>query len=255
MASKMATKNQQKTVETTEDTPEESTPEGPVIDALGATIKKMLSKGKERGYVTYDELNAALPQDQFTSEQITDIARALEGAGVSTIEVSHGDGMGGASYNYGFSKEPEENWLRAAAKVIKNARLAILLIPGIGTQEHLEKAYEIGARVARIATHCTEADISQQHIGLARDLGMETIGFLMLAHMISAEALLEQAKLMESYGAHCVYVVDSAGAMLPDGYRRKVSTLRNGLEIPVGSGSPSWPNTMPKQPGCRTSSP
>ena len=172
---------------------------------------------------------------QFTSEQITDIARALDGAGVSTMEVSHGDGLGGSSYNYGFSKEPEENWLRAAAKVVKNAQLAVLLLPGIGTQEHLVEAYEIGARVARIATHCTEADISQQHIGLARDLGMETIGFLMLAHMISAEALLEQAKLMESYGAHCVYVVDSAGAMLPDGYRRKVSTLRNGLQISVGA--------------------
>ncbi len=172
---------------------------------------------------------------QFTLDQIESIARALDESGVSTMEISHGDGMGGASYNYGFPKVPEEDWLRTAARVVKKAQLAILLIPGIGTQEHLESAYEIGARVARIATHCTEADIAQQHIGLARELGMETIGFLMLSHMISAEALLEQAKLMESYGAQCVYVVDSAGAMLPDDYRRKVSTLRAGLDIAVGA--------------------
>ncbi len=172
---------------------------------------------------------------QFTSEQIAKIAQALDEAGVTTMEISHGDGMGGASYNYGFPKEPEENWLRAAAKVVKKAQIAILLIPGIGTQENLEEAYQLGARVARIATHCTEADISQQHIGLARDLGMETIGFLMLSHMISAEALLEQAKLMQSYGANCVYVVDSAGAMLPDDYKRKVSLLRSTLDISVGA--------------------
>lgn len=172
---------------------------------------------------------------QFTSEQIASIAQALDASGVTTIEVSHGDGMGGSSFNYGFSAEPEENWLRAAASVVKNAELAILLIPGIGTQEHLETAYELGARVARIATHCTEADISQQHIGLAREMGMETIGFLMLAHMIPPEQLVEQAKLMESYGAQCVYVVDSAGAMLPEDYRRKVSALCNALEIPVGA--------------------
>ncbi len=172
---------------------------------------------------------------QFTLEQIEKIAQALDEAGVTTMEISHGDGMGGASYNYGFPKEPEADWLRTAARVVKNAELAILLIPGIGTQEQLQEAYELGVRVARIATHCTEADISQQHIGLARDLGMETIGFLMLSHMISPEDLLEQAKLMESYGAQCIYVVDSAGAMLPDDYRRKVSTLRQGLSIPVGA--------------------
>ena len=172
---------------------------------------------------------------QFTLDQIEKIARALDEAGVTTMEISHGDGMGGASYNYGFPKEPETGWLRTAAQTVTNAELAILLIPGIGTQEQLEEAYRLGARMARIATHCTEADISQQHIGLARDLGMETIGFLMLSHMIPAEELLEQAKLMESYGAQCIYVVDSAGAMLPDEYRRKVSTLRNGLGVAVGA--------------------
>ena len=172
---------------------------------------------------------------QFTLEQIAAIAKALDESGVSTIEISHGDGLGGASYNYGFPKVPDTEWLRTAAGVVKNAKLAILLIPGIGTQEELESAYEIGARVARIATHCTEADIAQQHIGLSKELGMETIGFLMLSHMISAEELLEQAKLMESYGADCVYVVDSAGAMRPDEYKRKVSVLRSGLEIAVGA--------------------
>ena len=172
---------------------------------------------------------------QFDLDQIASIAEALDKSGVSTMEISHGDGLGGASFNYGFPKEPEMNWLRAAAKVVKNAKLAILLIPGIGTQEDLQEAYELGARVARIATHCTEADIAQQHIALARDMGMETIGFLMLSHMIEPEPLVEQAKLMESYGAQCVYVVDSAGAMMPDDYRRRVSALRNALEIDVGA--------------------
>lgn len=172
---------------------------------------------------------------QFTAEQVASIAGALDDAGVTTMEISHGDGLGGSSFNYGFSAEPEENWLKAAAKVIKNSQLAILLLPGIGTQEHLTAAYDLGVRVARIATHCTEADISQQHIELAREMGMETIGFLMMAHMIPPEHLLEQAKLMESYGAQSVYVVDSAGAMRPDEFRRKVSTLRTGLEVPVGA--------------------
>jgi 4-hydroxy 2-oxovalerate aldolase len=172
---------------------------------------------------------------QFTSVQVASIAEALDDAGVTTMEISHGDGLGGSSFNYGFSAEPEENWLRAAAKVVKKAQLAILLLPGIGTQEHLTAAYDLGVRVARIATHCTEADISQQHIELARGMGMEVIGFLMMAHMISPELLLEQAKLMESYGAQCVYVVDSAGAMRPDEFKRKVSTLRGGLEVPVGA--------------------
>ena len=172
---------------------------------------------------------------QFTSDQVASIAEALDGAGVTTMEISHGDGLGGSSFNYGFSAEPEENWLRAAAKMVKNAQLAILLLPGIGTQEHLTAAYDLGVRVARIATHCTEADISQQHMELAREMGMEAIGFLMMAHMISPEHLLEQAKLMESYGAQCVYVVDSAGAMRPDEFKRKVNVLREGLEVPVGA--------------------
>ena len=150
---------------------------------------------------------------QFTSDQVSQVAQALDEAGLTTLEISHGDGLGGSSFNYGFSAEPEENWLRAAMKVVRNARLAVLLLPGIGTQEELREAYDIGARVARIATHCTEADIAQQHIALARGMGMETIGFLMMSHMIPPEDLAEQAKLMESYGAEAVYVVDSAGAL------------------------------------------
>ena len=174
---------------------------------------------------------------QFTSEQVAQIATALDGAGLTTLEISHGDGLGGSSFNYGFSKEPEEHWLSAAAKVVKNAEIAVLLLPGIGTQENLKEAYDLGARVARIATHCTEADIAQQHISLARDMGMETIGFLMMAHMISPEHLAEQAKLMESYGAQCVYIVDSAGALRLDGVRQRVNALRGALsdEVKVGA--------------------
>ena len=173
---------------------------------------------------------------QFTSDQVSQIAAALDASGLTTLEISHGDGLGGSSFNYGFSKEPEEHWIGAAARVIQNAKIAILLLPGIGTQENLKEAYDLGARMARIATHCTEADIAQQHISLSRDMGMETIGFLMMAHMITPEHLAQQAKLMESYGAEAVYVTDSAGAMRPDEVRRKISTLRNTLsdEVKVG---------------------
>lgn len=166
---------------------------------------------------------------QFTSQNVADIASALDDSGITTLEISHGDGLGGSSFNYGFSYEPEENWLKAASRVMKNSQIAVLLLPGIGTQENLKEAYDLGARVARIATHCTEADIAEQHIGLARDMGMETIGFLMMSHMIPPDQLLEQAKLMESYGAQCIYIVDSAGALRPDGIRQRVSTVKNGL--------------------------
>lgn len=174
---------------------------------------------------------------QFTAEQVGQISAALDDAGLTTLEISHGDGLGGSSFNYGFSKEPEENWLRAAAKAVKKAEIAVLLLPGIGTQENLKEAYDLGARVARIATHCTEADIAQQHITLARDMGMETIGFLMMAHMISPEQLAEQAKLMESYGAQCVYITDSAGALRLDGVRQRVSAVRSALsdEVKIGA--------------------
>ena len=166
---------------------------------------------------------------QFTVEQVARIARALDEAGVPAVEVTHGDGLGGSSFNYGFSKAPETELIAAARKVMRQAKLTVLLLPGIGTQEHLSEAHELGARAVRVATHCTEADIAQQHIGLARGLGMETVGFLMMAHMIEPEQLAEQAKLMESYGAEAVYVTDSAGALRPDGVRRRVAALRNAL--------------------------
>jgi len=170
---------------------------------------------------------------QYTSEQVKSIVQALEKAGVDTIEISHGDGLAGSSFNYGFSKEPEMDLIKVAAENVHNSKLAVLLLPGIGTQEDLKRAANFGVKVARIATHCTEADISQQHIGLAKEMGMEVIGFLMLAHMIPPEHLLEQARLMESYGADCVYVTDSAGALTPDGFRERVRALKEGLGVPV----------------------
>jgi len=171
---------------------------------------------------------------QYTSEQVKSIVQALDKAGVDTIEISHGDGLAGSSFNYGFSKEPEMDLIKVAAENVHNSKLAVLLLPGIGTQEDLKRAANFGVKVARIATHCTEADISQQHIGLAKEMGMEVIGFLMLAHMIPPEHLLEQARLMESYGADCVYVTDSAGALTPDGFRERVRALKEGLGVPVG---------------------
>jgi len=171
---------------------------------------------------------------QFTSEMVRDIVRALDAAGVDTIEVSHGDGLGGSSFNYGFSKEPELDLIRVAAETVTRSKLAVLLLPGIGTREDLRRAAELGVKVARIATHCTEADIAQQHIGLAKEMGMEAIGFLMMAHMISPQELLFQARLMESYGADCVYVTDSAGALTPAGFAERVRSLHEGLNVPVG---------------------
>jgi len=173
---------------------------------------------------------------QYTTEQVAEISAALDGAGVPLIEVSHGDGLGGSSLNYGFSKVDEQDLLAAAQGAIKNADITVLLLPGIGIQEDLKAAYDRGARAVRVATHCTEADIAIQHIGLARELGMETLGFLMMAHMIEPEALLEQAKIQEAAGAQTVYVTDSAGAMRPDGVKRRVEALRTGLnpETKVG---------------------
>ena len=171
---------------------------------------------------------------QFTEEQVRAVVRGLDGAGVPVIEVSHGDGLGGSSFNYGFSHTNEKHLLKAAVEEAVSAKIAVLMLPGIGVKDDLVDAAELGAKVARIATHCTEADIAPQHIGLAKELGMETVGFLMMAHMISPEALLEQAKLMESYGADCVYVVDSAGAMTIDDARRRVALLKDRLDVQVG---------------------
>src|ERR671932_1270454 len=171
---------------------------------------------------------------QFTPDQVRAVVSGLVEAGVPVIEVSHGDGLGGSSFQYGFSKVPEENLLAAAADVIKDKKLAILLIPGIGTKDELRMAASYGVKVARICTHVTEADICEQHIGLAKQFGMEVVGFLMLAHMVPPEKIVEQGKLMESYRADCVYVTDSAGAMTPEDVREKVTALRQALQIEVG---------------------
>jgi 4-hydroxy 2-oxovalerate aldolase len=171
---------------------------------------------------------------QFTPEQMAEIASALEAANVDVIEVSHGDGMGGSSLNYGFSAASDEEYLEAVTDVISDSKLSVLLLPGIGTVEELELAADYGADICRIATHVTEADVSQQHFQFATDIGMEAIGLLMLGHMAPPETVLKQARLMEEYGAECVYVMDSAGAMLPSDVRDRVSLLDDQLSIDVG---------------------
>lgn len=173
---------------------------------------------------------------QADLDDVVAIAGALDRAGVDALEVTHGDGLSGSSLNYGFGSHSDMEWIEAAASAVKTARITVLLVPGIGLAEDLKAARAAGASSVRIATHCTEADVSRQHIRVARDLGYDTACFLMMAHMTPPEALLEQAKLMESFGAECVYVVDSSGAMLPEDVTARVTALRNGLlpETEVG---------------------
>ncbi|AMA73454.1 4-hydroxy-2-oxovalerate aldolase [Aneurinibacillus thermoaerophilus] len=171
---------------------------------------------------------------QYTEEQVRKVTRALDDAGMHYIEVSHGDGLGGSTLQYGRSLIDEMKLIEAAVEECKQATVAVLLLPGIGTVHDLKQARQLGAGLVRVATHVTEADVSAQHISVARELGMETLGFLMMAHMAPVEKLVEQAKLMESYGAQAVYVTDSAGALLPDQVRERISALRNSLDIEVG---------------------
>jgi len=167
---------------------------------------------------------------KHTPEQMVTVARALDDAGVPMIEVTHGDGLGGASVNYGFPAASDEEYLRAVVPEMKQAKISALLIPGIGTVEHLHMIKSCGVHTVRVATHCTEADVSEQHIGTAKKLGFDTVGFLMMAHMAEPQELLTQAKLMESYGANCIYCTDSAGYMLPDDVSARIATLRDGLD-------------------------
>lgn len=169
-------------------------------------------------------------QHQITAQEMVNIASALDEAGMQLIEVSHGDGLGGASLNYGFSACSDEEYLNAVVPKMKSARISALLIPGIGTLDDLRMAHAAGVSTVRIATHSTEADIAEQHIGIARDLGLDTVGFLMMAHMVDESKFLEQSLLMESYGANCIYCTDSAGYMLPEDVKAKISALRGSLK-------------------------
>ncbi|MET8469022.1 4-hydroxy-2-oxovalerate aldolase [Streptomyces sp. NPDC006422] len=162
--------------------------------------------------------------------QLGKIVAALDAAGVDGIEVSHGDGLAGGSLNYGPGSHTDWEWIETAAAHIENARLTTLLLPGIGTIKELKQAYALGVRSVRVATHCTEADVSAQHIATARELGMDVSGFLMMSHMADAKTLAAQAKLMESYGAHCVYVTDSGGRLMMDGVRERMRAYRDVLD-------------------------
>jgi len=168
-------------------------------------------------------------QHQISLDEMVAIATGLDDAGIPLIEVTHGDGLGGTSLNYGFPAHSDEEYLSAVIPKLKQAKVSALLIPGIGTVDHLKMAYDHGVSTIRVATHCTEADVSEQHIKAAREMGLDTVGFLMMAHMISPEELLVQAKLMESYGANCIYCTDSAGYMLPDDVTARIGLLRSEL--------------------------
>ncbi|MBU8790793.1 MULTISPECIES: 4-hydroxy-2-oxovalerate aldolase [Oceanobacillus] len=171
---------------------------------------------------------------QFTVEQVTSITKALNEARVPYVEVTHGDGLGGSSLQYGLSRTDELKLIEAAVGVADFSKISVLLLPGIGTIEDLKVAENLGAKMVRVATHVTEADVSKQHIETAKELGMETVGFLMMSHMAPVEKLVEQAKLMESYGADVVYVTDSAGALLPHEVKERIKALKQELSVEIG---------------------
>ena len=167
---------------------------------------------------------------QYSKEKIKEIAIALDQAGVDAIEISHGDGLAGGSFNYGFGAHTDWDWLEGINDVLTHAKLTTLILPGIATIDDLKKARDLGVESVRIATHCTEADISQQHIAAAKDLGMDVGGFLMMAHMNKPAKLAQQAKIMEDAGADCVYVTDSAGALLMDGVVERIKAFKDVLK-------------------------
>ncbi|GAA3624878.1 4-hydroxy 2-oxovalerate aldolase [Lentzea atacamensis] len=162
---------------------------------------------------------------QFTVEDVRSIVAALDGAGVPVIEVTHGDGLGGSSFNYGFSLTPEQELIKVAAETAQRARIAVLMLPGVGVKDDILVSQDNGASIVRIATHCTEADVSVQHFQLARERGLETVGFLMMAHSQPPEALARQARIMADAGCQCVYVVDSAGALVLEQVSDRVAAL------------------------------
>jgi 4-hydroxy 2-oxovalerate aldolase len=167
---------------------------------------------------------------QLTATQVEAIVAALDEAGVPVLEVAHGDGLGGSSFTYGFSRTPERELIATAVATARRARIAALLLPGIGTADDLRAVADLGVSIVRIATHCTEADVSIQHFMIARELGLETVGFLMMSHSQPAAVLAEQARIMADAGCQCVYVVDSAGALVPPWASERVAALREALD-------------------------
>ncbi|WP_326818566.1 4-hydroxy-2-oxovalerate aldolase [Streptomyces sp. NBC_01762] len=190
-----------------------------------------MTKTKKQIYVQDVTLRDGMHaiRHRITPEQVGRIVAALDAAGVAAIEVSHGDGLAGASLNYGPGSNTDWEWIEAAVANSRRATITTLLLPGVGTVTELRKAYELGVRSVRIATHCTEADVAAQHIAEARELGMDVAGFLMMSHLADPAELAAQARLMESYGAHCVYITDSAGRLTVDDVRARVRAYRDVL--------------------------